>query len=98
MLDKFSQAFEIFWIVYALVNLAVFFISILTYDPRVSSGFDVKTYFRWFIAWPILIPMWLLFWIFVLFEWLLSEKEPFKSRLDFLLDDTNQQKQKFNIK
>jgi hypothetical protein len=97
MSDQFSQDFELFWIFYFIMEFFIMFITILFYDPHSRVDVDTKTYLRWFIAWPVLVPLWTLFWTFVLFEWLLSEKEPFESRLFFLLEDKpTQQKQKKN--
>ena len=95
--DQFNHVFEAFWIFYLIMQFVILFMSILYYDPHSRVEFDPKTYLRWFIAWPVLVPLWTLFWTFVLFEWLLSEKEQFESILFFLLEDRPiPQKQKKN--
>lgn len=93
-LDEFNHIFESFWFIYFLMYIPIIFFSIMAFDPNTSSDIlDAKTYFRWFIAWPVLIPLWFLFWTFVFFEWLLSEKEPFVSRFQFVFDETPNKKE-----
>jgi len=84
---EYCMYFEEFWFLWFFVGFGILFIVSLQEESRLSIGDDPKTFLRWVIAWPILIPMWTCVWIFVLFEWLLTEVKPFQSRLDFLWED-----------
>ena len=79
--QEYNQTLQHCIEIYFVFQIFFTFMCLFNIEEISRSQTNPKTFFRWFIAWPVLIPMWIIFWFAVFLEWILiaDDKKEFES-------------------